>query len=154
MCALLNVGQPIRRAILAPAAVYSRVVSVQIPDLRVGETLFRFTPPLGNRVRLLRVQLWFQHASAYIGPRGEYLFQVYTAKSLPKTDAQVRECDPVLPVFGVHAMGYWVGLQRETEWDWSMDVMYEGAERRFGLYVTQVDDMTLVSFASFTISEG
>lgn len=147
-------GGPTGRTVVVPAPAYSRVVSLQIPDLRQDETGFRFTPVLGNRVRLLRVQVWLQQDTWGSVTQLESLFQVYTAMSLPMSVEQVLGCERVLPITGVSVVDYWVQLHALGYWDWWMDVLYEGSERRFGFMVTQVEDNALVSFASFTVSEG
>lgn len=140
--------------VVVPAPAYSRVVSVQIPDLGLDETGFRFTPMLGNRIRLLRVQVWLQQSYWGATVQVVSLFQTYTAMLLPKSVAQVLECERLLPITGVADIDYWVQLHGYGYWDWWMDVLYVGSQRRFGLMVTQPEDYQLTSFASFTISEG
>lgn len=151
---ILTTMQPLRRSVTWPQADRTRVVSVQIADQWKGETGFVFTQMVGNNVRLLRVEVMLQQTDFGAHRRVDAEFQVYTATTLPVSLAQVRNLEPVLPIFGAGPRALWRSMYGSGFWEWTMNKLYTGTERRFGLLVTQLDDWRVTSFASFTISEG
>ena len=151
---LLNKAQPVRRTVVSPPSARRRVVSVQIADVWEDETRFVFTPVLGNSLRLLRVEVTLQQHRVNANTQVTALFQVYSAVSLPVTLEQVRGCEPVVPIYGAGPDALWRSLYGLGYFEWTMNRLYEGNERRFGLLVNQTEDFRCTPFASFTISEG
>lgn len=154
MAELLNQSQPGRVSVLRPAGVYSRVVAVQVDPCVQWEYKWQFTPPVGNDVVLLRVQVFLQHEHLETVGTVEDGFMVYTAQVAPSSAAEVRRCEAVVPVFASFGISIWWNKAQVRDYEWTMRRYYKGAERRFGLYVENSEDSQLIAWASFEISEG
>lgn len=153
MAKLLNKEQRIQVGVKNPTSVYSRVVSCMATPQGLGTIDYGFTIVVGQKVRLLSVRLWFlphvADAAKQVG------FRVLTGTTTPKSAAEMLNWDTVLPLTWRGAgLDQWIHFLGRDSYVWTMDHLYTGEARRFGLWAqcnwAGLDHI----YASFEVTEG
>lgn len=147
-------NQQAEMARLHPKPVYSRVINLtlQIPA-GLGQVAFAISPPVGNRIWLLGVDL-ITMSQTRANVFGGFIYITTGTQLKRQGDAGLRLEDDVIRNYGGPKPGfYYTGFGDSYHWD--MMMFYEGAGRKFGalaenLFVTE----TWRAWISFQISEG
>lgn len=153
MAKLVNKVQPIVQGVKNPKAVYSRQVLVQLfVEGGVGNSDWGVTPPLGNRVRLLSVDVWLQPTTQ--GGFIECTLKVQTGAGKKFSAYQISEqWAPVMDssmLLKVGLMIYCCGITMRFD----MDKLYTGESQRFGLFSQNNGNVAYTVIGAFQISEG
>lgn len=151
---LVKMPQSTMVGVQYPKSVYSRVIGFCFPVPAPGPNdAFMVTPPLGQTIWLLRVQLWF--TSETPGTSILFNWRVATCTVVPTAAGAVAvDLEPVIPFeCAGKPFGFWYG--DKADFDFSMSRLYVGTARRFAVYA-QNNHATenLWVQAAFTISEG
>jgi len=146
--------QQIRVGQKFPLPYYSRVVGVRPLATGLAESNWDVTPPLGNVVWLLGVDIWFDHST--LDPGDLYYDQAVVFQSFisPKTALELSQCEVILPTTKAGIGNCWVNFDRSAHMHFNLRRLFTGGAIRFGLYVTNLEDGILVCQAAFEISEG
>lgn len=153
MAKLLNRNQRIELGVQNPTSVYSRVVSCMCTPQGLAVIDYGYTIAVGQIVRLLSVRLFFlpvvPDTTKSVG------FRVVTGTTEPRSAAEIYRWDAVLPLTWQGAgLDEWVHFHGRADYVWTMNQLYTGAGRRFGLWA-QCNWLGLDKiYASFEISEG
>lgn len=153
MAKLANKSQPIVSGVMNPQATYSRVVIVQLlVAAGVGNEDYGITPPLGNRVRLLGVDVWIQPTN-----QGGFIVAYLKVKSGTGVPiSAIRMSVDWLPVMDV-SMILGVGMMLfccEKHMHFSMNKLYVGESQRFGLYSQSNSNTQYTILGAFEIAEA
>lgn len=153
MAKLVNKPQAIRVGVKHPNPGYSRVISCLAAPKGLAAIDYGFTSVVGQTVRLLGVRLWFLPAAADVTK--QVYFKVVTGTSTPKGSFEVYHWESVLPLtWKGSGLDRWTHFQGQNTYEWTMNRLYEGAGRRFGIWA-QCNWLGLDEiYASFEISEG
>lgn len=139
---------------LHPKPAYSRVINLEVlvSDGLGGEG-FNYTPPLGNRLWLLSVDLWFMNPTVDVTIGGFIYLRTGMAKPESAGEVAMKWASVIDDTTGIKPGIYWVGLNEHFHWD--MMRLYEGQHRRFGVVIENFNvDQKWLCWASFQISEG
>ncbi|MBA7702980.1 hypothetical protein ES703_111760 [subsurface metagenome] len=153
MAELVNKPQAIRVGVKHPNPGYSRVVSCLASPKGLGAVDYGFTSVVGQSVRLLSVRLFFLPLAP--DETRQVYFKIVTMTYAPLIAESLYRNESVLPLTwkgaGVDRWRHFAG--RDT-YVWTMNQLYEGAGRRFGIWAqcnwAGLDEI----YASFQISEG
>lgn len=147
-------NQQAEMARLHPKPAYSRVINLtlQIPA-GLGADDFAVSPPVGNRVWLLGVDLFILTKEIDVVCSGFIYISTGTDKRVT-APMIATQWDPVIRNYGGPKPGfYYSGIRDHFHWD--MMQFYEGAGRRFGAMAESlVDVISWRAWISFEISEG
>jgi len=119
----------------------------------LGVVDYGYTIVVGQNVRLLSVRLWFlphvPDAAKQVG------FKVLTGTTRPQSPAEIYDWESVLPLTWQGAgLDQWIHFVGRDSYEWTMDHLYIGEARRFGLWAqcnwTGLDHI----YASFQVTEG
>lgn len=139
---------------LHPKPVYSRVINLtlQIPA-GLGQEDFAVSPPVGNRIWLLGVDLHILNMQVDVVCSGFLYISTGTDKKVNGLTI-AQQWDPVIRNYGGPKPGfYYSGIRDHFHWD--MMRFYEGSGRRFGAVAESlVDIISWRAWISFEISEG
>ncbi|MBA7627279.1 hypothetical protein ES703_34741 [subsurface metagenome] len=152
MAVLITKSQAIRASVNNPMAAYSRVVLVQlIVDAGVGSDSAGTTPPLGNRVRLLGVDIWLQPVAQ--GGFIEGAVKVKTGSGV-KTPVSVisLEWATVMDESQLLKLGFLVFCCVQ-HYHFDMNRLYVGESQRFAVYSTNLSNTKYSILGAFQISE-
>lgn len=139
---------------LHPKPVYSRVINLtlQVPA-GLGQEDFAVSPPIGNRVWLLGVDLFILNMDVDVVCSGFIYISTGTDKKVTapmiaeQWDSIIRNYGGPKPAF------YYSGIRDHFHWD--MMRFYEGTGRRFGAVAQNLTDIKgWRAWISFEISEG
>lgn len=137
-----------------PKPAYSRVINLtlQIPA-GLGQSDFAVSPPIGNRVWLLGVDLIILNMDVDVVCSGFIYISTGTDKRI--TEPLVAEqWEPVIRNYGGPKPGFYYSGIRD-QFHWSMMKFYEGSGRRFGALAENLTDIKgWRAWISFEISEG
>lgn len=138
----------------SPKPAYSRVINLtlQVPA-GAGEEDFAVSPPIGNRVWLLGVNLTILNMDIDVVCSGFIYISTGTEKKV--TGGVIAEqWDPIIRNYGGPKPGfYYSGIRDKFHWD--MMRFYEGSGRRFGAVAENLTDIKgWRAWISFEISEG
>ncbi|MBA7562199.1 hypothetical protein ES708_03848 [subsurface metagenome] len=153
MAKLVNKPQSIRVGVKHPNPGYSRVVSCLAAPKGLAAVDYGFTSVVGQVVRLLSVRLFFLPQAA--DETRQVYFKVVTGTTAPRAAGQISKWESVLPVVwkGI-GVDRWRHFHGRDSYVWTMNRLYEGAGRRFGIWAqcnwAGLDEI----YASFEISEG
>lgn len=147
-------NQQVEMARLHPKPVYSRVINltIQVPA-GLGQEDFAVSPPVGNRIWLLGVNLTVMNLSVDIVCSGFIYISTGTEQKVDGEMIAVK-WDPIIREYGGPKPGfYYSGIRDQFHWD--MMKFYEGSGRRFGIvgYSTSIYEV-MRCWVSFEISEG
>ena len=139
---------------LHPMTAYSRQVCIELHVLKgSGAADWFTTPPLGNRLWLLGIDIWFINPTVDVLIKGWLVITTGSNKK-PTAPQVVYEWEPLLPLVG-HSGTWleWCGIRCHRHY--SMRKFFQGSERRFAAYVENKTDLTdWYAHVSFEISEG
>lgn len=147
-----NQQEAVRRAYPKPA--YSRVINLTllVPE-GLGAEDFAVSPPIGNRVWLLGVDLLILNWEVDVVSRGFIYISTGTDKKVNGGEI-ATQWDPVIRNYGGPKPGfYYSGIK--DQFHWSMMKFYEGTGRRFGAVAESLTEISKwMVWISFEISEG
>lgn len=153
MAKLFNKVQPIRAGVRNPASVYSRVVLVQLfVDGGVGNDDYGVTPPLGNRVRLLSVDIWMHPTEQGAWIKTTLKVQAGSGTNLSGYIVS-EQWTPVMDSTMLLKVGMMLYCC-ELHMRFVMDKLYVGESQKFGLYSSNVGTTAYTIIGAFQISEG
>lgn len=139
---------------LYPKQAYSRVINLTLQVVAgAGKEDFAVSPPIGNRVWLLGVDLVILNSHVDILCSGFFYIGTGTDQKVDGEKIAVQ-WDPVIRNYGGPKPGfYYTGIRDHFHWD--MMKFYEGSGRRFGavaenLYAT----IGFRAWISLEVSEG
>ena len=139
---------------LHPKPVYSRVINLtlQIPA-GLGQEDFAVSPPVGNRIWLLGIDLHILNMQVDVVCSGFIYISTGTDKRVT-APMIADQWDPIIRNYGGPKTGfYYSGIRDHFHWD--MMKFYEGSGRRFGAVAESlVDIISWRAWISFEISEG
>lgn len=147
-------NQQAEMARLHPKPAYSRVINltVQVPA-GIGNAGFAISPPVGNRVWLLSVNL-ITMSQTRANVFGGFI-QITTGTQIKAQEGSPPQLDqPVIRNYGGPKPSfYYTGFGDSYHWD--MMMFYEGTGRRFGSLIENLfETETWRAWISFEISEG
>lgn len=151
---VVNTNQQVRTAGLNPAAVYSRTVNLYLCfDAGLGLDDFQFTPPLGNNLWLLEMQMTCMPNSV-VNKGQAFIYVMAGSEKVPTLDLVLNQWQPVIPNYGAAKPGFqFYGLQQQFRWP--MKRRFEGNAIRFGAVVASLSATVAMRFwISFLFSEG
>lgn len=147
-------NQQAEMARLHPKPVYSRVINLtlQVPA-GLGQDDFAVSPPLGNRIWLLGVDLFIMNMNVDVVVSG-FLYISTGIEKKVTASMIATQWDPIIRNYGGPKPGfYYSGIREHFHWD--MMKFYEGTGRRFGAVAESLVDITSWrAWVSFEISEG
>ena len=132
--ALLNEGQPLRRAVLAPGGAYSRVFGLACKaNAGIGNDDFAYSPPVGNRFWLRWMSLWFGGGNASTCAGTIY---ISSGLGVPANGEVVAlRWEMVIPFWSGTTKPAIMLQGREGYLWWPMNRLYRGEGLRFGLAI-------------------
>lgn len=122
-------------------------------DPGVGTAMQMVTPPLGNRIWLLGIDIWFMNYTVDTPVHG--LVVISTGQGAePTPNEVVYQWESLLPAIGNNGPWFhWFGVRGHRHY--SMMKFYEGTARRFAAYMENFEaDKQWYAHVSFEISEG
>ena len=137
-----------------PKLAYSRVINLtlQIPA-GLGKADFAVSPPVGNRVWLLGVDLFIMNMDVDVVCSGFIYISTGTDKKVT-APIVAEKWDQIIRNHGGPKPGFYYSGIRD-KFHWNMMKLYEGSERRFGAVA---ENLTAIkgwrAWVSFEISEG
>ncbi len=139
---------------LHPKPAYSRIVNLEVlVSDGIGGYGFNYTPPLGNRIWLLSVDLWFINPTLDVLIGGFIYLRTGDTKPASAGEVAMRWDSVIDDSTGIKPGIYWRGLSQHFRWD--MMRFYEGRGRRFGVMIENSNIyQSWLCWASFQISEG
>ena len=151
---VVNRSQQVVTAGLSPKAEYSRVVSVAV-DLD-DDDLFRWavTPKLGNKIWLLKVDVW---VFPYVINEGmRVLFEIRQGDGEPTTENIFNSWENILPLYNEDMkMVEWKIYDGQSHRQWTMKRRFIGKSIRFGVKASRsINAGHSKIWVSFEISEG
>ncbi len=139
---------------LHPKPAYSRVVNLtlQVPAGAGNEDL-AVTPPIGNRIWLLGVDLFVTNLNVDVVASGFIYISTGTGQKVTGENVATK-WELIIPNYGGPKPGlYYSGIRDHFHWD--MMRFYEGAGRRFGALAENLTDtIGFRVWVSLQISEG
>lgn len=139
---------------LHPKPAYSRVINLtlQIPA-GLGKDDFAVSPPLGNRIWLLGVDLIILNRDVDVVCSGFIYISTGTDKRVTAPMIATK-WDPIIRNYGGPKLGFYYSGIRD-QFHWNMMKFYEGSGRRFGAVAENLTDIKgWRAWVSFEISEG
>lgn len=153
MAEIINQSQQLTLGALSPQSYYSRIVSCVVSLKAAAAKVYAITPVVGQNVRLLKVTCFFTPMPA--DATKKHLFRIYSGTTKISSADEIRTWTNVLPL---QAPGYtdepWVYSDGRTEMSWSMNRLFTGATRRFGIWAEVGPFPPREIRVSFEISEG
>jgi len=154
MAQVINRSQQVVTAGLNPMAAYSRQVGVEVHvPAGVGAEGFKFTPVMGQQIRLLGIDFWAfrENAGAAIGG----FITIASGTAEPTSVGEIAtKWEPCMQYVGIKPMMYWLSHD-DTHFHWDMNKLYTGSGRRFACGIqnfSAVEDWWAWVF--FQVSEG
>ena len=114
---------------------------------------YGYTMVVGQNVRLLTIRLWF--FPTVVDVTKQTGFKVLTGTTVPPTAAAIWEWENVLPITK-NGIGpdRWYRYNGLDTYEWTMNRLYKGEGRRFGIWCQVNWDGPEQVNASFEIMEG
>lgn len=147
-----NQQEEVRR--LHPKPAYSRVINltVQIPA-GLGADDYAVSPPIGNRVWLLGVDLFVFSLEVDIVASGFIYISTGTEQKVTKEFIATKWDQVIRNYCGPKPGFYYSGIRDQFHWD--MMRFYEGSGRKFGVLAQNLTEIIgWRAWVSFQISEG
>ena len=154
MAYILNKSQQVRVRAITPQPAYSRVISLQAHCADgIDSRVRRWTTQVGIITWLLRMDIWLMNRTQ--DGMMDCYFYLMTGIGEPNTpENMIDQWEVIIPVYHADIPGMWFGGPRQHFW-WTMDVLYKGDLRRFGLVLHNLSaTVPIEAIASFQISEG
>lgn len=153
MAKLINKAQLIRVGVKNPAPDSSRIVIVQLlVAAGIGNDDWAVTPPLGNRVRLLSVDVWMQPTTQ--GGFIKSFLKVTTGTGMKFTaDMISNQWASVMDVSMIVKVGMML-FCCDKHMRFDMSKLYVGESRRFGMYSQSNSNTQYSIIGAFQIAEG
>ena len=153
MAKLITRQQRLVRRVMAPQSGYSRVVTAVAVPQGLAAIDYGYTIAVGQNVRLLSVRLFFYPTVVDITKQCGFF--VLTGTTVPPTQQAIRLWENVLPInWRGPVVDRWYRYHGMDKYEWSMNRLYVGEGRRFGLWVQCNWDGADEVHASFEIMEG
>lgn len=133
-----------------PSRVVGALAVVKAPAVRG----FGYTSPLGNRLRLRQVRVWF--LPVWTGGGDWVDFWVRVGLGTPGAYVPMTDWEDVLPInwLGAGPLGY-REFQTGRIYEWNMDRLFVGEAIRFGIQLTTAGLITYEEmYATFEVMEG
>lgn len=154
MARVLNTAQPTIVRGVSPAPAYSRVISLGL--VVPGDGVWRYWswPSVGDRVRLLGVQVWVLPKAINVSQGTA--FRLYAGSGDAGSVAALGSWDSVLPIWDqASGQSVWTLHDGRQEMEWWMNKLFTGEARRFAIVVMRgVGQGNDALYCSLTISEG
>lgn len=147
-------GQQEEMRRLHPRPAYSRVINLTLQVAAgIGADDYAVSPPIGNRVWLLGVDLVILNMDVDVVCSAFFYISTGTDKKV-NGEKIATEWDPVIRNYGGPKPGfYYSGIRDQFHWD--MMKFYEGSGRRFGAVAESLTEIKgFRAWVSFEISEG
>lgn len=139
---------------LHPKPAYSRVINLTLQVAAgIGADDYAVSPPMGNRIWLLGVDLVILNMDVDVVCSG--FFYISTGMDRNANAEKIAtQWDPIIRNYGGPKPAfYYSGIRDKFHWD--MMKFYEGAGRRFGVVAESLTDIKgFRAWVSFEISEG
>lgn len=153
MPTVVNRSQQVYTGGLAPAAAYSRIVSLSLVVLQAWGQTYVVTQPLGNNIWLLGIQVWCIQ-KAPDASEVTY-FNVYSGTGPAKSVGVVLAWENVLPMISEGGFAdVWTMCDGRDYMRWDFAKLFTGAGRRLGIVGSRYSEVGDVLRVSFHISEG
>lgn len=132
----------------------SRVASALATVKAPAVTGFGYTIPLGNRLRLKKIRVWF--LPVWTGGGDWVDFWIRFGQGTPTTYVAMSDWENVIPL---HLVGSPPQSYREFQtgriYEWTMNRLFVGEAIRFGIQLTTAGLITYEEmYATFEIAEG
>jgi hypothetical protein len=135
-----------------PKPTYSRLIEVAGTDFDTATPQFHFSPPLGNRIWLLKVYLWLQRTAGAAAP--VWSIQVKAADCDIRSVVDARKAESVISCSAMGAFPCVYGFQAEKFMEFEIGQLWLGQHRRFGV-IGECNDVNTYNLQGFfLISEG
>lgn len=146
------ISQPALQGIVA-APVQSRVIIVQLlVAAGIGNDDFAVTPPLGNRVRLLSVDIWYQPTTQGGFIKGYLKITTGTGETFT-ADLVSNKWSSVMDTTMLLKVGMLV-FCCDLHLHFDMHKLYTGESQRFGIYSESNANQQYSVIGAFHIAEG
>ncbi len=153
MAKLVTKDQRIETGVKYPMSGYSRVVTCLAAPQGLADIDHGYTIAVGQNVRLLSVRLFFYPTVPDITK--QVGFFVLTGTTVPPTPAAIRNWENVLPInWNGPVVDRWYRYHGLDKYEWTMNHLYKGEGRRFGIWAQCNWDGAEEVHASFEIMEG
>lgn len=153
MAKLANRLQPLGHGIINPQSGYSRVVTCIAAPKGLAAIDYGYTIAVGQSVRLLSVRLFFYPTEPNVA--NQVGFRVLTGSTVITTPAGILQWENVLPItWRGTGLDQWYRYHGMDTYEWTMNRLYTGEGRRFGIWAQCNWAGTEEVHASFEISEG
>lgn len=139
---------------LHPKPAYSRVVQLELlVPIGVGNSVYRITPALGQKLWLLSVKLVTLSHDIDVMIGGFIYITTGTTRD-PSEEVVATKWDLLLPSTGGMKPGLTYKGIRDS-YTWQMMRLFEGKPRRFGVVIENFSNLNQWwAWVSFEISEG
>lgn len=142
-----------RKGVITGCPGRSRIVTCFAAPKGLAAIDYGFTTIVGQNVWLLGVQLWFLPADVDVAKH--VTFKVVTGTTAPVNQAQILQWESVIPlVWKGIGSDVWTHYLGRDHYEWSMEKLYIGEARRFGIWARCNWDGLDKIYASFKVSEG
>lgn len=127
----------------------SRVLSSHSTFSVIAPNTFGYTIAAEQDVRLVSVRVW---VFLVPGATAEVVqFKLRTGSERPGTLAEIRRWRLVLPIMVGDRETWWVSVDKSASFVWTLDEVYVGVGRRFGVEVVSLADVSGVILCSFEV---
>lgn len=150
---MVNKVQLITAGVMNPKSGYSRVITCVAAPQGLAAIDYGYTIAVGQKVRLLTVRLFFYPTEVDITK--QVGFKVLTGTAVPKKEAEIQQWESVLPItWRGTGLDQWYRYHGMDQYEWTMNRLYTGEGRRFGIWA-QCNWLGVEEVhASFEIMEG
>lgn len=147
-------SQQLEMARKHPKPVYSRVVSVACNVIGDGVWRYVTTPPMGQNLWLLKIDVWRWPRSPDISKGTEFRF--FGGSEEPGSVEALERWEEILPVLlDGKTRHLWRAFDGTNHLQWTMMRFFEGRTRRLALmHMRQVGFGNDAIYVSYEISEG
>lgn len=153
MAKLVTKQQRLVLGVMNPQSGYSRVVTCMAAPKSLGDIDYGYTIACGQQVRLLTVRLFFYPTAVDVTK--QVGFKVLTGTTVPSSEAAIQQWESVLPItWRGTGRDQWIRYHGRDEYVWTMNRLYTGEGRRFGIWAQCNWDGLENVQASFEIMEG
>ncbi len=154
MADVRNIAQPVRKRVLVPKPVYSRVLTMVVIPKWQGNVAFAISEAFGNKFWVNNV--WVRVYWPTVDTTPELYFRLVTGTGKQVDAAIVHAWEPVIPVIYEGTNTSWIADQTLYQFHWSLSKPYEGHGRRLGVWsqMTAGGLSIAMLFASFEVAEG
>lgn len=153
MAKLRNKVQLITAGVVNPKSGYSRVVTCIAAPQGLAAIDYGYTIAVGQSVRLISVRLFFYPTETDVTK--QVGFKVLTGTNVPTTQEAILQWESVLPItWQGTGLDQWYRYHGMDQYEWTMNRLYKGWGRRFGIWAQCNWEGLEEVHASFEIMEG